>query len=153
MPKTAQGDRERSKFLTSLKKEKQSLLIPTETQEPNTANNVIPAGSQIPEGNITQTVAEQNKILREMLQKRQFSQRAPSMGGNSTQASGVARSALEHNSRNPKLKSPDQEIFATPIKRTQSTIKKSHVSKAAYPNFVGMTPVPYTADDEFGMQT
>ena len=68
-----------------------------------------------------------------MLNKRQSSVRAPSMGGNSTQAaSQQARSALEH-SRNPKLKSPGKDMFETPIKRTQSTIKKSHVTKAAFP--------------------
>lgn len=42
-------------------------------------------------------------------------------------------------------------MFETPIKRTQSTIKKSHVTRAAFPQFVGMTPVPYNVDDEFGM--
>lgn len=71
-----------------------------------------------------------------------------------TQASSVGagvRSALEH-SRNPKLKSPARDLFETPMKRTQSTIKKSHVTKAAFPQFVGMTPQPYNDDDEFGMK-
>lgn len=100
-----------------------------------------------------ESLGAQNKLLMDIMHKRASTKGVLSTpdrnaGNNDRTDYTVSRKA----SRNSGLNSPNAHTtleFETPIKRTTSQIKKTHVTKAAYPNFAGMTPVPTTHDDAF----
>ena len=105
---------------------------------------------------LNETVGNQNRLLMDIMNKRNSfgaSNSSPAKDFNATMITADrTKSQVDRSSRNSGLQTPAPNTtldFDTPIKRTQSQIKRSQVRRAAYPNAIGLTPVPTKPDDEF----